>query len=155
MRRGIFQMWLISNWKLLIAGAGLVTLLFMGAYIRILKAENEIQQSQLDNALQMNQDWNIAWDNIEEELEESRKQTKEVRAKYIKIEQDFNKLRLKQEKHDYAKIMEKKPGTVSRTIINSTNRMFRADESRTQTYYNKKTRTRTSKTAPSNNASVE
>lgn len=118
-------------------GSGVITLLFMGAYIRILQAEYEAKEIELNQALQVNNDWDIAWDNLQAELNQRKKEAEKAREKAIKIERDFNKLRLKQEKHDYAKIMQKKPGAVSRAIIDSTNRMFRDDEDRTQTYYNK------------------
>ena len=119
---------------------GLAGLLGYG-YIKITSLESDLKvaQGQLNEAHNANIVWQETWNQSQEDREKERMEAKRIRQEFTNIQKEFNRLRIKQERHNYEKIMEKKPGALYRVLIRSTNRMFRADEADSQAYYNSET----------------
>ena len=132
------MIWKIKIIVSVITFIGITGLLGYG-YVKIntLESDLKVKSQQLEEVISANESWQATWNKSQEDREKERKQAIMIREKFTRIEIEFNKLRLKQEKHEYAKIMQKKPGALARSIIDSTNRMFREDELSSQAYYNR------------------
>lgn len=127
---------MITKIKIIIS---LVTILGLAStigygYVKInsLESNLEVKEVQLQESKNANDAWIISWNQQQEDMKKQRNKATIMRKEYAKLEQDNSKLKQKQEKHSYEKIMQRKPGIVSKSIINSTNRMLRADEADSQ-----------------------